>query len=258
MTIKMRKGFVFVILAVSCLLGMGSAVAAPQVKIGTGATAAENIFFRIKEPIEKQGDVKLVIIVGGPVQAIKDLEIGMVEAAVGGVAFSDWMTMVEKAGYTIPDKKAYKSQVIGNDIIQVITNKDVPVTDLSKEQLAGIFSGKTKNWSEVGGPDRSISAFLNTSSPGTTYVFQKQILNGEAYAQEVIELNSASALKARVKGTPGAIALATQGQIDDTVNVPIIPRVERPITVITKGTPSEGLEKVLEYIFGPGQRYIVK
>ena len=256
MVINRLKWFFLVILTVSCLIE--SAGAAPQVKIGTGSTAAENIFFRIKEPIEKTGEARLVIIVGGPVQAIKDLEIGMVEAAVGGVAFSDWMSMVAKSGYAIPDKTAYKSQVIGNDVIQVITNKDVTVTDLSKEQLAGIFSGKTKNWSEVGGPDMSILVFLNTSSPGTQFVFQKQILNGEAYTPEVIELTSAGALKVRVRGTPGAIALATLGQIDETVNVPTIPRVERPITLITKGAPSDGLEKVLEYICGPGKQYIAK
>jgi phosphate transport system substrate-binding protein len=258
MAIHRWKGLFGVIFAMLCFFGMENAIAAPQVIIGTGATAAENIFFRIKEPIEKTGEVKLVIIVGGPVQAIKDLEIGMVEAAVGGVAFADWMSMVDKAGYTIPDKKAYKSQVIGNDIIQVITNKDVKVADLTKEQLAGIFSGKIKNWAEVGGPDISIVAFLNTNSPGTTFVFKKQILNGEAYGPEVIELSSASALKARVRGTPGAIALATQGQIDDTINVPAIPKVERPITLITKGAPSGGLNKVLEYISGPGKQYIAK
>ena len=258
MAIKRWKEFYFAILAVSCLFGMENAIAAPQVVIGTGATAAENIFFRIKEPFEKTGDLKLVIIVGGPVQAIKDLEIGMVEAAVGGVDFADWMNMVDKSGYVIPNKKAYKGQVIGNDVIQVITHKGVMVTELTKEQLAGIFTGKIKNWSEVGGADMSIMAFLNTNSPGTTFVFQKQILNGEAYAPEVTSLSSAGDLKARVKGTPGAIALVTLGQIDEKVNVPVIPRVERPITLITKGAPSEKLAKVLEYISGTGKQYIAK
>ncbi len=258
MALKVRKGIFGVILAASCIIGMVSAAAAQPVRIGTGATAAENIFFRIKEPMEKAGGVKLMIIVGGPVLAIKDLESGLVEAAVGGVTFADWMTMLEKAGYAIPDKKAYKSQIIGNDVIQIITNKDVPVNNLSKEQLAGIFTGKIKNWSEVGGPDRSITAFLNKSSAGTQMVFQNQILGGEAYAPEVIELSNAGDMKARVKSTPGAIALATQGQLDDSVHVPVIPKVERPITLITKGAPSDNLEKILEYIRGPGQQYIVK
>ncbi len=258
MAIKTKKGILQIILAVSCILWMESAVAVQKVVIGTGATAAENIFFRIKEPLEKTGEPKLVIIVGGPVQAIKDLEIGMVEAAVSGVTFADWMTMLEKSGTATPNRKAYKSQVIGNDIIQVITNKDVGVTDLSKDQLAGIFSGKIKNWSEVGGPDTSITVLRNTISPGTQFVFQTQILNGEAYSPETIDLTSAGALKTRLKGTPGAIALVTQGQIDEKVNVVAIPKVERPITLITKGAPSDGLEKVLEYIRGPGQQYIAK
>lgn len=258
MAIKTRNGLFQIILAVSCIFWMESAVAAPKVVIGTGATAAENIFFRIKEPLEKTGEVSLVIIAGGPVQAIKDLEIGMVEAAVGGLAFTDWMTMLEKSGAATPNRKTYKSQVIGNDIIQVITSKEVGVTDLSKDQLAGIFSGKIKNWSEVGGADMSITVLRNTSSPGTQFVFQTQILNGEAYSPEVIDLTSAGALRTRLKGTPGAIALVTQGQIDEKVNVVTIPKVERPITLITKGAPSGGLEKVLEYVRGPGQQYIAQ
>ncbi len=258
MTFKMKKWFFRVAVAASCIFGAANATAAERVVIGTGTTAAGNIFFRIQEPISISDDIKLVIIAGGPVQALKDLDIGMVEAAVGGAPFSDWMTMMENAGYAVPNSQAYKSQVIGKDIIQVITNKDVMVAALSKEQLDSIFSGKTKNWSEVGGPDRSIVLFMNTKSPGTQFVFQKQILGGKAYASEMIMLNSDSELKPRVKGTPGAIALATQAQIDESVNVPTIPIVERPITLITKGAPSDKLEKVLAFIRGPGLQYIVK
>lgn len=258
MTFNMRKWFIRVLVTASCLFWTMSATAAEKVVIGTGTTAATNIFFRIQEPIKKTDEIKLVIIVGGPVQALKDLDIGMVEAAVGGVNFTDWMTMMEKAGSAVPDPKAYKSQVIGKDIIQVITNKDTMATALSKEQLADIFSGSIKNWADVGGVDRPIVVFMNTMSPGTQFVFQKQILEDRTYSPDMIKLNSDGDLKARVRSTPGAIALATQGQIDESVNVPAIPTVERPITLITKAAPSDRLEKVLAYIRGPGQQFIVK
>lgn len=237
---------------------MATAAAAERVAIGTGTTAAGNIFFRILEPLEKATGIKLAVITGGPVQALKDLEIGMVEAAVGGLPFDDWMTLMESEGFPVKNKQAYHSQVIGADIIQVITHKEVAVASLNQEQLADIFAGKIKNWQSLGGPDLPVVIFANSKSPGTSFVFRKQILGGRPYSPEIVALANESDLKPNLRRTPGAIALATQSQVDDTVSVPSIPKIERPITLLTKGEPKPGLAKVLEFIRGPGQQFIVK
>jgi phosphate transport system substrate-binding protein len=258
---RLRKFYILTIVAAFSFFGIFTSScteAAEQVVVGTGVTAAYNIFFRIQDPMQKANDVKLVILARGPIQSLKDLDTGMVQAAVGGVSFGDWMTMMENDGYAVKNKQAYQPQVIGKDIIQVITNKDVPVSSLTKGQLAGIFSGRTKNWLEIGGPDRTITVFTSAKSPGTQFVFQKEILDGTAYAPEIINLTTDGELKTRVRSTPGAIALATQGQIDESVNVPSIPVIERPITLITRGNPSQQLDKVLSFIKGAGQQYIVK
>ena len=99
---------------------------------------------------------------------------------------------------------------------------------------------------------------LGSKIPGTQGVFQKQILNGEPYVSGAVEGTDAADLKARVIATPGGVSLAALAQIDATVNGPSIPEVGRPITLITKGAPSGGLQKMLDYISGEGQKYIVK
>lgn len=246
------------IYAALMLLAATGAFAAERVNIGTGTTAAGNIFFRILEPLEKANNLKLAIITGGPVQALKDLDIGMVEAAVGGMTFDDWMTLMEREGAAVKNKQTYKSEVIGADIIQVITHKEVNISSLTKEQLADIFEGKIKNWTTLGGPDLPIVIFANSKSPGTIFVFQKEIMGGKPYSPETVALSTESELKPSIRRTPGSIALATQGQVDDTVAVPAIPKVYRPITLITKGEPSAGVAKMIEFIRGPGQQYIVK
>ena len=166
--------------------------------------------------------------------------------------------MMEKEGYAIPNKSVYKNRVIGKDIVKVFTNKDVTVSALSQAQLTAIFTGKTKNWSEVGGPDKAVVVILGSQIPGTQSVFQKQIMSGVDYTKEAVMGTTASDIKAKVISTPGAICLGAMAQKDSTINTPDIPEVGRPITLITKGAPASGLQKMLDYLAGEGQQYIAK
>jgi phosphate transport system substrate-binding protein len=229
-----------------------------EVKVGAGAAPTENVFKKIQEPLEKETDLKLVLIANGPYEALVDLDQGKVDAASGGLTFGDWLAMMEKKGYQIPDKNAYKYRVIGKDVIQVIAHKGVTVKELSKDQLKGIFSGKISNWKEVGGPDQAIVIVWGAKIPGTQTVFQKQAMDGEAYGKQIQEAGDAVEVKEKVKTTPGAVGLAPVNLVDDTVAAPKIPEVGRPITLITKGEPNPQVVKMLEYIRGPGKKYLGK
>lgn len=229
---------------------------AADVKIGAGAAPSENVFKKIAGPLEKEVGVKIVLVDSGPSQALKDLDKGIVEAAAGGVTFADWMAMMEKEGYAIPDKSAYKSRVIGKDIIRVIANKDSGVKTVTKEQLKGIFTGAVKNWKEVGGADKPIVVLVGTKIPGTQSVFQKQVMDGAAYLASAKQGTTAEDLKAKVTTTPGGVSLAPSSLVDASVAAPAMPEVGRPITLITKGEPSADLVKVLDFIRGAGQKYL--
>ena len=231
-------------------------VCAEELKIGAGAAPSENIFKKIKDPMEKEIGLKLVLIDSGPYEALVALDKGEVDAASGGLSFGDWLGMMAKKGYAIPDKNAYKYRVIGKDIIKVIAHKDVNVPQLSKEQLQGIFTGKIANWKEVGGPDLPIVVVSGSQIPGTQAVFQKQAMNGEAYAKNIKEATNAPDVKEKVKTTPGAVGLTPVTLVDDSVSAPQIPEVGRPITLITRGEPSATVIKMLEYLRGPGKQHL--
>lgn len=237
-------------------LGQVSPCLAEEVKIGAGAAPTENVFKKILSPMEKSIGVKVVLISNGPSEALKDLDKGAVDAASGGVTFPDWMAMMDKEGYQIPDKSAYKHRVIGKDLVKVLTNKDVTTKQLSKEQLKGIFTGAIKNWKEVGGPDKPVVLFLGSKIPGTQSVFQKQVMDGAAYAKDAKEGTTAEDLKTKVAATPGAVCLGPASGVDGSIHAPEIPEIGRPITLITKGEPSPGIVKMLEYIRGDGKKYI--
>jgi phosphate transport system substrate-binding protein len=231
-------------------------VFADAVKIGAGAAPTENVFKKIQEPMEKALGLKLDLVDNGPYEALVDLDKGKLDAASGGLAFPDWMKMMEEKGYQFPDKSAYKYRVIGKDVVKVIVNKDVPVAKLSKDQLKGIFTGKVANWKEVGGPDKPIVVVFGTKIPGTHAVFAKQMMDGENYAAKNLEATNAPDVKEKVKATPGAVGLSPLTLVDASTGAPETPEVGRPITLITKGEPSPVVVKMLDYIRGEGKKYL--
>jgi phosphate transport system substrate-binding protein len=237
---------------------LASDALADEIKVGAGAAPTENVFNKIKGPFEAASGMKLVLISNGPEEALKDLDKGLLDVATGGVAFPDWIEMMEKGGYKISDKNAYKYRVIGKDTVRVIVNKANPVKKLSKEQLKGIFTGKTVNWKEVGGIDMPITLVWGSKIPGTNSVFAKHIMDGESFTKKVQESTTAAEIKKLVTSTPGAVGLGPASIVDATIASPETPEVGRPITAITKGAPSANVVKMFDFIRGEGQKYLAK
>lgn len=67
------------------------------------------------------------------------------------------------------------------DGVTIFLNSSNPVKELTLKQLGGIFSGKIRNWKEVGGPDAEIKLYGRENSSGT-YVFFKDAVVKADYA----------------------------------------------------------------------------
>ena len=64
------------------------------------------------------------------------------------------------------------------DAFVFITHKDNPVDSLTVEQVQGIYSGKIKNWNEVGGNDSKIVAFQRNEGSGSQTTMVEQVMKG--------------------------------------------------------------------------------
>ncbi|MDD5596126.1 MAG: PstS family phosphate ABC transporter substrate-binding protein, partial [Candidatus Omnitrophica bacterium] len=62
------------------------------------------------------------------------------------------------------------------DGLAVVVNPKNPVSKLTVEQLAGIFSGKIANWKEVGGEDKRIVLLSREVNSGTHVYFKEHVL----------------------------------------------------------------------------------
>ena len=56
---------------------------------------------------------------------------------------------------------------IGKDAFVFIVNSDNPVSDLTVEQIRGIYSGEITNWKELGGPNVPIAAMRRNEGSGS-------------------------------------------------------------------------------------------
>lgn len=70
-----------------------------------------------------------------------------------------------------PEDGALQVFPLAFDGICVIVHKDNPVTELSHEQVRGIYQGNITNWSEVGGLDRSIVVVNKAEGRSTLELF---------------------------------------------------------------------------------------
>lgn len=74
-----------------------------------------------------------------------------------------------------------KEHPICHDMIVVIVNKNSPLTSLTKDQIAKIFTGQIKDWSEIGGAPGKISIYTRNTSSGTYKDWQKLAMGGRDY-----------------------------------------------------------------------------
>ncbi|MBI3878551.1 MAG: phosphate ABC transporter substrate-binding protein [Verrucomicrobia bacterium] len=90
------------------------------------------------------------------------------------------------------------------DGLSVYVNADNPVKELSLEQLEKIFTGKAKNWKEVGGPDAPITIYSRENSSGTYEFFKEHVLKGKDFVASAQTMpGTAAVLQAVAKDKHG-------------------------------------------------------
>ncbi len=74
-----------------------------------------------------------------------------------------------------------KEHAVAHDMIVVVVNKNSPIAKLTKDQVAKIFTGQVKDWSEIGGAPGKISIYTRNTSSGTYKDWQKLAMGGRDY-----------------------------------------------------------------------------
>ncbi len=111
--------------------------------------------------------------------------------------------------------KGIIENIVALDGIAIITHPESTVSDLTLDQLKGIYNGTIKNWSEVGGEDMGIVVIGRESGSGTRGAFEEilELKDQCVYSQEI---DSTGAVVGKVESTPGSIGYVSLDVIENS------------------------------------------
>ena len=124
---------------------------------------------------------------------------------------------------------------VAKDGIAIIVNPQNPVSDLSIEQIAQLFTGEITNWSEVGGNDGTVVPIGREAGSGTRDGFES-ITGTEDACKYTNELTSTGEVIANVASNPDAIGYASLSAVDDTIKAITVGGVAATEETVLDGT----------------------
>ena len=153
-----------------------------------------------EEFMKSNKSASISVVGGGSGVGITALIDGSTDIAMS----SRKMKMDEKLKLSDAGKSA-KESIIAYDALAIIVNPSNPVSQLKREQLEGIFTGKITNWKEVGGEDMKITVYSRESSSGTFDFIKEHVMKNKNYASTALMMPATGAIVQSVSQTKGAI-----------------------------------------------------
>lgn len=128
-----------------------------------------------------------------------------------------------------------KETVLAYDGIAIIVHPDNPVSDLSVEQIAKLYTGEITNWKDVGGNDAEIVLIGREAGSGTRDGFES-ITDTKDACQYRQELTSTGDVINTVSQNPDAIGYASLSAVGDSVKALTVGGVEATETTVKDGS----------------------
>lgn len=162
--------------------------------------------------VKKQPNTSITVTGGGSGVGLASLLAGTTDIAMSSRPMKmDEKLKLQDAG------KAYKTTIIAYDALAFVVHPANPVNQLTREQLEGIFTGKIKNWKDVGGQDLQIVVYSRESSSGTYEFVKEHVLNKKNYAPNCLLMPATGAIIQSASQTKGAIGYVGIAYLEKSV-----------------------------------------
>ena len=171
-----------------------------------GSTSMEKVIGALSESfMANNADATVTYNPTGSGSGITAVKEGTCDIGLSSRALKD----EEKAG-------GLKETVLAYDGIAIIVHPDNPVSDLTIEQIAQLYTGEITNWKDVGGNDAQVVLIGREAASGTRDGFES-ITGTKEKCQYRQELTSTGDVITAVSQNPDAIGYASLASIKDSV-----------------------------------------
>lgn len=240
----MKRAVASVLLAGPLLLG--GLCRAEEIRIEGGATTLSSEFMAIKEHYEEETGDRLSVVPSSAVAGLIALEAGRVDIAAGAHPLQDLIAAAAKEGATIDPATLVTTPIEENRLV-AITYKTNPVKRVTLEQLRGIYTGRIRNWRELGGDDEEIDPVWGTETKGQNQQVSRVVLDGAQLREDLREVTGYSSIVNLVRVLPSAIGIVPGGLVSPAVHELDTPPITSPEYLITKGKPSPKAQRFIDF-----------
>ncbi len=172
--------------------------------------------------------------------------------------------------------------VVAIDALAIIVNLENPVSELTIEQLADIYTGRITNWRDVGGNDVPIVLLSRETNSGTHVYFLEEVVrrgekeNTDIFAPQTLLMPSSVGITSELRRNPNAIGYDGLGYVDPEHEKIlaiagesdfVYPTVEtaasgeyplsRDLYMYTAGEPTGAIAEYLSWLMSPVGQEIV-
>ncbi len=223
-------------------------------------------------------DIRISVTGGGSGTGIAALVNGTVDIANASRKIKDEEIAEAKSKGINPVE-----HIIARDAIAVIVNPKNPVNQLTLQQISDIYSGKTSNWSEVGGEDRPIVKLSRETNSGTHVYFLETVLrlgnkdDKTLFSMDTLLLPSSEGIVSEVRSNPNAVGYDGLGYVPEDLKtlaiakeaggMYVLPSIQtvndktyaiaRDLYMYTDGEPSGVIKEYLDWILSNEAQQIV-
>ncbi|MBF0409583.1 MAG: phosphate ABC transporter substrate-binding protein [Candidatus Riflebacteria bacterium] len=178
-----------------------------------GSTSVQPLIEKISESYRKKNPNTRILVEGGGSSA-------GISAVILGTAHLGMSSRDLKKND--PRESTLEKIVIAYDAIAVIVNPENPIKNISIENLRNLFSGKIKNWKEIGGNDRNINLIVREEGSGTRTAFEEMVMRISKTEELSIDSfalvqDSTGGVQEVVRCDPGSIGFVSMGTVRNTV-----------------------------------------
>jgi phosphate transport system substrate-binding protein len=132
--------------------------------------------------------------------------------------------------------RGLKEVVVAIDGIAVIVNRNNTVSNLTLDQIQGIYTGSITNWSQVGGRNAPIAVVSREEGSGTRGAFEELVKFQGRLLANANQLTSTGAILANVAQNTNAIGYISLGSVNNTIKPISVGGIEPTTAIVKNGT----------------------